>query len=118
MIKAMADKVIVEFLKREITKGGIIVPEQAIIDPQGYGKVISVGDQVTTIKVGDFLVFHPMGGMDMVFDKKIFKVLKYEEIYGIIEDKEITSQFEPLRLVAKPKVDEPSIITPAGGFNA
>lgn len=118
MIKALSDKIIVEFLKREITKGGIIVPEQAIIDPQGYGKVLSVGEEVTTIKVGDFIVCHPMGGMDMVFDKKIFKVLKYEEIYGILEDKEITDQFEPLRLVVKPKVEEASIITPTGGFNA
>ena len=115
MIKATSDKVIVEFLKREITKGGIIVPEQAIIDPQGYGKVLSVGEEVTTIEIGEYIVFHPMGGMDMVFEKKLFKVLKYDEVYGIIEDKELISQFEPLHLVAKPQMEKPSIVTPAGG---
>ena len=114
MIKAVSDKIIVEFLKREITKGGIIVPERAIIDPQAYGKVLSVGEEVKGIKEGDFLVFHPQAGMDMLFDKKIYKVLKYEELYGIIEDKELISQFEPLVLENKPQVDEPSIITPGG----
>lgn len=118
MVKAVSDKIVVEFLKREITTGGIIAPENALVDPQGYGKVLSVGEEVTLIKEGDFVVFHPHAGMDMVFDKKIFKVLKYDELYGIIEDKEFISQFEPLRLVVKPQVEKPSIIKPAGGFNA
>ena len=56
--------------------------------------------------------------MDMVFDKKIFKVLKYDELYGIVEDKDFIAQFEPLRFEMKPQVEKPSIIKPVGGFNA
>jgi co-chaperonin GroES (HSP10) len=118
MVKAVSDKIIVEFLKREITSGGIIAPENALVDPQGYGKVMSVGEEVTMIKEGDFLAFHPRAGMDMVFDKKVFKVLKYDELYGVIEDKDFIAQFEPLRLVIKPQAEKATIIKPAGGFNA
>lgn len=118
MIKAVSDKIIVEFMKREITTGGIIAPENALVDPQGYGKVISVGEEVNVIKEGDFLVFHPRAGQDMVFDSKIFKVLMYNEVYGTIEDKEFIAQFEPLNFEMKPQVEKPSIIKPVGAFNA
>lgn len=118
MIKAVSDKIIVEFLKREITSGGIIAPENALVDPQGYGKVLSIGEEVQIIKEGDFIVFHPRAGMDMVLDTKILKVLKYEEIYGTIEDKDFIAQFEQLHFEMKPQVEKASIIKPVGGFNA
>jgi len=81
MIKAIGDKIIVEQMRRVETKGGIIIPDSAG-EPQGYGLVKSIGDEVKNIKIGDVLVFHPRAGMDMLLYKKILKTLKYEEVYG------------------------------------
>lgn len=85
-------------MKKDTTKGGIIIPEAAVAEPQGYGKVLSCGEDIKSIKEGQILVFHPMAGMDTVFETKIYKVLKYEEIYGILSDKEAIEQLESLTL--------------------
>lgn len=98
MVKAVADKIIVLLMKKNVTKGGIVVPENAMTEPQAYGKVLSVGEDVKSISEGETLTFHPGAGMDMVFGTLIYKVLKYEEIYGIIDDKEAIEQLEALDL--------------------
>lgn len=81
------------------TASGLVLPESA--DPQGYGKVLSCGDLVTEgtdIKEGDYLVFHPRAGMDIVMDKRILKVLKFEELYGILKHEETIETLEPMVL--------------------
>jgi co-chaperonin GroES (HSP10) len=83
MIKAIKDKVVGVLLVREKTAGGIILPGNGV-DPQAYCKVTSVGEEVQTVKEGDIVVCHIRGGMDAVFEKEITKVLKEEEIYGIL----------------------------------
>jgi len=85
-VKAVKDKVVVEVLKsEEKTEGGIIVPATAEKDPQGYGRVISVGEEVTTIKEGDIVLFAKFGGQDILIDRQVMKVLMYNEVYGILE---------------------------------
>jgi co-chaperonin GroES (HSP10) len=98
MLEAVKDKIIVELLKRSQTAGGIIAPSAAIIDPQGYGRVISTGDEVDKIKVGEVLIFHTNGGMEIVVKDKIYRVLKYDEVYGKLQDKELIEQLEQLEL--------------------
>ena len=61
MIKAVGDKIVVEELKRTKTEGGIILPDSSS-DPQGYGKVLSFGEDVENLNVGDVIVFHNRGG--------------------------------------------------------
>jgi co-chaperonin GroES (HSP10) len=95
MIKAVADKIIVQFMRATKTKGGLILPD-TVTDPQGYGKVLSVGEDVNNVEVGEFLVFHPRAGMDMLINKQILKVLKYDELYGKLEDQEIKDSLSPL----------------------
>ena len=87
-IQAINDHVIVEVVMptEDVTKGGIILPEQVIMEPQKYGKVISVGELVKTIKVGDLLAFAKFGGQDIILNGKIIKVLKLAEIYGVIKE--------------------------------
>ena len=83
-IQAVKDKVIVEVLKQEeSTKGGIIVPETVINEPQLYGKVMSVGEDISTIKPGNILLFHRNGGQDIVE----IKIVKNR--HGIIGDMKI-----------------------------
>lgn len=90
MIKAVDDKVIVEEMKRTQSEGGIILPENAS-DPQAYGKVLSLGDDVKDkqIKEGDIIVCHVRGGQAMLMGRHLLRVLKYDEIYGILDNKEI-----------------------------
>jgi len=101
MVEAVKDKIIVEVLRRSMTGGGIIAPTSAVIDPQGYGKVISIGEDVIKIKVDDILFFHLNGGMDVVINNKILKVLKYDEVYGKVTDKNLISQLDSMELISK-----------------
>lgn len=87
MIKAVDDKIIVDVMKPSKTKGGLVLPVSSN-QPQSYGKVNSVGETITTIKIGQILVFHPKAGLDMVISDRLLKVLKYGEVYGILQDPE------------------------------
>lgn len=114
MINAVADKIVVEFLRTTKTESGLIIPGIAQ-DPQGYGKVLSVGELIaeTKIKVGDVIVFHSRAGMDLILNEKVQKCLKYEEVYGILEDDELISRLEPLEF--KAKSEDKNIVQPAKG---
>lgn len=72
-------------------------------DPQGYGKVLSLGEEVVNkrMKKDDVLVFHTRAGMDMIHGKKVLKCLKYEEVYGILDDPELVSRLKPLEFAGK-----------------
>jgi len=99
MIKAIEDKVVVEILRREVSAGGIILPEGAQ-DPQTYGKVLSVGPlaEAKGIKEDDILVCHVRGGMDSVIGYKLLKILKLDEIYGLLTDEETLGALEEIEL--------------------
>ena len=100
MINALKDKIIVEFLRTTKTESGLIIPDSAK-DPQGFGRVLSVGEEVKNIKEGDVLVFHMMAGMDLILNKTVQKCLKAEEVYGILDDEDLVSRLEPLVFEAK-----------------
>lgn len=98
MITAVGDKIIVELMKAERTKGGLHLPSNTQ-EPQAYGKVLSISEelsQATKINKGDYLVFHPRSGMDMLIGRQILKVLKFEELYGILDSDEIKETLEAL----------------------
>jgi len=88
---AVGENVIVEVLKtetaeEEVIDSGIIIPETAIKRPQGYGKVLSTGSQVNIpVVVGDTIIFHKNGGMDIIVGKTIYKVLKQQEVYARLD---------------------------------
>jgi co-chaperonin GroES (HSP10) len=77
-------------MKRTQSEGGIILPDNSS-DPQAYGKVLTLGKDVEKkqIKEGDIIVFHIRGGQVMLMGKCLLRVLKYDEIYGILDNKEI-----------------------------
>jgi len=100
-------------LKRSKTSGGIIIPD-AVNEPHAFCKVISIGEDVTRVKVGDVIVSHIRGGMDTVINYQIMKVLKEEEIYGFLTDEETLKALEAIKL-EEPK--EPSKIISANAVN-
>jgi chaperonin GroES len=87
-IKAINDIVVAEeIIKREeTTAGGLIVPQTVKVEPQKYGKVLSIGEKVDNIKVGDIIVFHQSAGQAVIMEGMIQRVLKKDEIYGIFQD--------------------------------
>lgn len=87
-IKAINDIVVAEeIIKREeTTAGGLIVPQTVKVEPQKYGKVLSIGEKVDTVKVGDIIVFHQSAGQAVIMEGMIQRVLKKDEIYGILQD--------------------------------
>ena len=72
-VQGVVDKIIVKIIDEEKeTAGGIIIPETAQKDPQLYCEVISKGDNVTKeIEVGDTIMCHRSGGMDIMMDMKM-----------------------------------------------
>ena len=84
-IQAINDMIVVEEVikEEETTDGGIIVPSTIKMEPQKYGKVLSVGEKVKNVKVGDVIVFHQAGGQAIIAHGKIQRVLKNDEVYGI-----------------------------------
>jgi len=112
MINAIEDKIIVEYLREARTEAGIVLPDSGQ-DPQGYGRVLSIGNKVEHIKEGDVLIFHTRAGMDFILDKRVQKCLKYEEVYGIVDDKELESRLEALEFAGKS--EGANLVRPAGG---
>lgn len=110
-ITAVEDKIVVELLKKaNITKGGIVIPETAQPqEPQQYGRVISTGPKVEQIKNNDIIMFHERGGMDIVIDKQIYKVLGSTEVYAIIENNEESEDLKTLESIKIQKPSEPKL---------
>lgn len=98
MIKAVDDKIIVEVMKTGMTQGGLVIPTTTV-EAQSYGKVMSIGENVgQNIKINHILLFHSKAGMDMVIAKKVIKVLKYGEVWGILQDEELAGRLEVLTI--------------------
>ena len=98
MIKAIGDKIVVQEMKREKSKGGLIIPD-AVQEPQSFGRVVSIGDAVEgPIELDQVLVFHNNGGMAMMIEGKFYRVLMEGEVYGIVESDEIIDQLSMLEM--------------------
>lgn len=80
------DKLVVVVIKEEKkTEGGIVVPDSVANEPQSRCSVLSKGKDVSPeIEVGNTILCHPHAGMDIMLDGKIFKVLKNEEVYAVL----------------------------------
>lgn len=93
MLKPLGDRVLVEPVPaEEITKSGIVLPETAKEKP-AEGKVIALGTGKTMkdgkkmpfeVKVGDKVIYSKYAGDEIKIDGKEYKILKEEEILGIL----------------------------------
>lgn len=109
MIEAKNEHVVVMSLERQKTSGGLIIPAVGV-DPQSYGRVISVGDEVKSYKKEDIIIFHTNGGQVIVFEDKMLRVLKENEIYGVLTDTNMLSTLEEITLGDMSK--QTKVITP------
>jgi chaperonin GroES len=85
-IKVLGKKLLIERkAAEEKTKGGIILAEVAKRrSPEGV--VITVGDEVTEVKVGDKIIFAEYGGMDVTLpDGKEVIIMHEKDIIAIVD---------------------------------
>ena len=86
-LQGIKDKIVVEIIKEDLkTPGGIIIPEGVRQLPQKMGKVISIGEEVKEVCVGDIIVFHQQAGQIVLLDSIEYKILMYGEVYAVIKE--------------------------------
>ena len=82
--QAQGEYVIFRCVQQKIDTGGLYLPDDSSLAKEGERfEVISVGDKVTNVKVGDFIRFDPraMGGFE--FEKIAHGVLSVKAIWAI-----------------------------------
>jgi len=98
-LRAVMDKIIVKLLvvTEKTTESGIVLTGDMVKsqEPQACGVVISKGDDVGfKVDVGDAILFHQRAGMDMLLDGVVYKTLKDEEVYCVLENDDDKSEQE------------------------
>ena len=93
-IQPLADRILVKVLEaKEVTKGGIVLPETAKEKPQeagvvsvGKGRITAEGKVVAPeVKVGDKILFGKYTGTEITVDGKDYLILKEEDILAVVK---------------------------------
>jgi chaperonin GroES len=92
-ITPLSDHVLIEPLKEEKKKGGIILPETVEKERQEKGKVIATGPGKIKdgkhvplqVKKGDVVLFTKYGPNEIKVDGKEYLIAKEEDILAIIQ---------------------------------
>ena len=93
-IQPLADRIVVKVLEaKEVTKGGIVLPDTAKEKPQeaeviavGKGKVSDDGLVIPPeVKVGDKILFGKYSGTEINIDGNEYLILKEEDILAIMK---------------------------------
>ena len=89
-IQGIQDKVLTRLIRKEKTEGGIVIPDNVQQLPQEYGIILSAGKDALAAgaEVGAIAVFHQQAGQVIVHETKELRVIKVDEIYGIIQNDE------------------------------
>ena len=92
-IKPLADRVLVKPLdEKEVTKGGIIIPDTAKEKPQeaevvalGTGKRDEDGKLIEfTVKAGDKVLISKYGGTEVKVEGESYLIMREDDILGIL----------------------------------
>ena len=92
MIKPLSDHVLIEPLREEKKRGGIILPDTVDKEKSEKGKVIAVGPgkikdgkrMPVEVKKGDVVLFSKYGPNEIKVDGKEYLIAREEDILGII----------------------------------
>jgi chaperonin GroES len=93
-IKPYHDQILVKRLedKKEVKKGGIIIPDTAKEKPQegeviavGPGKIGDDGKRLPMdVKVGDKILFGKYSGSEVKLNNEDFMIMREEDVLGIL----------------------------------
>ncbi|KKS13812.1 MAG: co-chaperone GroES [Candidatus Sungbacteria bacterium RIFCSPLOWO2_02_FULL_54_10] len=93
MLKPLSDHVILEPVREEKKKGGIILPDTVQKEKSEKGKVIAVGPGKTDengkkipveVKKGDIVLFAKYSAREIKVNDKEYLIVKQEDILAII----------------------------------
>ncbi len=92
-IQPLADRIVVKVLEaKEVSKGGILLPDTAQEKPQeaeviavGKGKVCDGKTIAPEVKAGDKILFGKYSGAEITMDGKDYLILKEEDILAIVK---------------------------------
>ena len=92
-IKPLGDRVLVKPIEeKDVTKGGIIIPDTAQEKPQegeivavGTGKLDDDGKKIAfNVKKGDRVLMPKYGGTEVKIDDKEYQIVREEDILAVI----------------------------------
>ncbi len=89
----LQDRVLIQPLKEEVKRGGIILPDTATKERPEQGKVVAVGEgkmvngklAKLSVKKGDVVLFTKYGPNMVKLDDKEYLIAKEEDILAIIQ---------------------------------
>jgi len=93
-IQPLADRIVVKVLEaKEVTKGGIVLPDTAKEKPQeaeivsvGKGRISDEGKPIPPeVKPGDKVIFGKYSGTEITMNGNEYLILKEEDILAIIK---------------------------------
>jgi len=93
-IKPLGDRVVIERSEeKEVTKGGIVLPDTAKERPQ-EGKVVAVGEGKKTedgkvvalsLKVGDTVLYGKYSGTEIKVDDQEYIIMREDDVLAVIQ---------------------------------
>lgn len=92
-IKPLRDHVLIEPMKEEVKRGGIILPDTVHKERPEQGKVVAVGEGrwedgklvKPVVKKGDVVLFTKYGPNQIKIDEKEYLIAEEKDILAIIE---------------------------------
>jgi len=91
-IRPLGDRVLVEPVdEKEVTKGGIIIPDSAKEKPM-EGKVVALGKKLDDdgkeiafdVKVGDKVLLPKYGGTEIKIDNVTYQLVREDDLLGVL----------------------------------
>ena len=93
-IEPLDDRIVVEQMEaKEVTKGGIVLPDTAKEKPQqgrvvavGPGRMLDTGERAKpAVKPGDVVVYAKYGGTEVEVDDKEYMILRESDVLAKVE---------------------------------
>ena len=94
-IKPLRDHVLIEPMKEEVERGGIILPDTATKERPEQGKVVAVGPGKyedgkliePSVKKGDVVLFTKYGPNEIKIDDTEYLIAEEKDLLAIVESK-------------------------------
>ena len=83
--RPLGPRVVVKRNEDKTTKTGIIIATDASKDKPLEGTVVSIGDEVENIKVGETVLYGKYSGNDITIDGEDYILLMTEDVQGILD---------------------------------
>jgi len=83
-MKPLQNRIVLEIeKKKEVSKGGVFIPETAEMHNQEIGVVLRVGSECKEVKAGDRVILGVYSGTNITTNEGKFLVLKETDVYEI-----------------------------------